>query len=333
MLNPTELPHTFEVFIATECFCGELLPEVEREEILDEIKSTLSKWFGGVTTSRVEGGWEHADGKLAKESVDVVTSYATEEASEDFREDFTGLVADLANRLTQAGVLCRIDGKRLVYEATSLPKPHRCMGGGTRGALPVPIQANETQRLLQLEASLQRISSVRDARDLFCNVLHYEFEDEQLPVANWPDKLREFLAPGTGPRIIADENGFKILYLQLAEDTLRKGHERQLVQRIIKDDPTLRGLVVVSDVKQEQWHLVNAEVRREEGKQERLRLRRMRVGPGQSVRTAVERLAMVDIETAGEGISAAKLQDLHNEAFDVEKVSKEFFNEISNWYF
>ena len=136
-----------------------------------------------------------------------------------------------------------------------------------------------------------------------------------------------------GPRIIADQNGFKILYLQLGESYLRKGHERQLVQRIIKDDPTLRGLVVVSDVNQMQWHLVNAKFEKEEGKRERLRLRRMRVGPNQSVRTAVERLALVDIDTAGEDTSAAELQELHDRAFDVESVSKEFFSEISNWYF
>jgi len=333
MPDHNELPHTFKIYIPTECVCGELLPEIERNEVLDEVKTTLSGWFGGATTSRVEGSWEHTDGRLAKEPVDVVTSYATREAAEEHHEEFTELVADLANRLTQDAVLCEVNAKGNVYSATALPEPHRCMGGGTRGSLPVPRQASEKQRQFQLEAALQQLTDVRDARDLFCNVLHYEFEDEQLATANWPDKLRECLALGTSPQIIADQNGFKILYLQLAEDYLRKGSERELIQRIIKDDPTLRGLVVVSDVDQKQWNLVNAKFEKEEGKRERLRLRRMRVGPGQSVRTAVERLSMVDIETAGDDTSAAELQDLHDRAFDVESVSKEFFNEISNWYF
>ncbi|MDB4600591.1 hypothetical protein OAG97_02605, partial [Akkermansiaceae bacterium] len=254
--EPTELPHTFEIGVPTKCICGELLPKVEREEVLDDVKSTLSKWFGGYTAIRVEGGWVHSDdSRLAKEPSDVVTSYATDDDADEFKEEFTMLVADLANRLTQEAMICRINGKILNYPSTTLPKPHRCMGGGTRGELPMPIQSSQKQSMLHLEASLQRISSVRDARDLFCNVLHYDRPDDfnaELPMVNWPDKLKKCLAPGTAPRIIADEKGFKIIYFQLAENYLRKGHERQLVQRIIHDNPTLRGLVVVSDVNQKQ---------------------------------------------------------------------------------
>ena len=42
MNQPIELNHVFEIYVPSECICGELLPEIEREEALDEIKSTIS---------------------------------------------------------------------------------------------------------------------------------------------------------------------------------------------------------------------------------------------------------------------------------------------------
>ena len=328
--NPSEaitLDHCVEIFVPSESRYGEPLPEYLRAEVLEKVKFSLYDWFGGVTRKKnlrvdqLEGGWPLASGEMADETVDVVYANASREALEEHFEDLPVLAAEVANRLMQEFVAFRVDSKMTLIPGDESKSPQGYKSPRVK------------DRMRALHAALQRISSVRDARDLFCNVLHYEFEDEQLATVKWPDQLKACLAPGTAPRIIADQNGFKILYLQLAEDYLRKGHERQLVQRIIKDDPTLRGLVVVSDIDQKKWNLVNAKFEKEEGKRERLRLRRMRVGPGQSVRTAVERLGRVDVETAGEDVTAAQLQDLHDEAFDVESVSKEFFNEISNWYF
>ncbi|MDA8736368.1 N-6 DNA methylase [Opitutales bacterium] len=332
------LDHSIEIYIPTQCRCGQMLPEDVRAEVLDEVKGAMHGWFGGVSkkddirVEEIEGAWPLKSGEIANERVDVVYSNASAEALEEHFEELPALAASIANRLTQESIAFRVNNKMTLMPGQDV-KPHRCAGGVSPGSLPVARQPNEKERMRAIQASLQRISSVRDARDLFCHVLHYEFKDEQIHTAQWPDNLKECLAPRTSPQIIADQNGFKILYLQLAEDYLRKGHERQVVQRIIKDDPTLRGLVVVSDIDQKEWHLVNAKFEKEDGKKERLRLRRMRVGPEQSVRTAVERLKDVDVEHLDEGITAAQLQDLHDKAFDVESVSKDFFNEISNWYF
>ena len=332
------LDHSIEIYIPTQCRCGQMLPEDVRAEVLDEVKGAMHGWFGGVSkkddirVEEIEGAWPLKSGEIANERVDVVYSNASAEALEEHFEELPALAASIANRLTQESIAFRVNNKMTLMPGQDV-NPHRCAGGVSPGSLPVARQPNEKERMRAIQASLQRISSVRDARDLFCNVLHYEFKDEQIHTVQWPDSLKECLAPRTSPQIIADQNGFKILYLQLAEDYLRKGHERQVVQRIIKDDPTLRGLVVVSDIDQKEWHLVNAKFEKEDGKKERLRLRRMRVGPEQSVRTAVERLKDVDVEHLDEGITAAQLQDLHDKAFDVESVSKDFFNEISNWYF
>ena len=52
---------------------------------------------------RVEGAYLHVHGDLAKEPVDVVQSFATDDDFAERREEFTVYVAQLANRLTQAG--------------------------------------------------------------------------------------------------------------------------------------------------------------------------------------------------------------------------------------
>jgi adenine-specific DNA-methyltransferase len=337
---PTTYTHSLEIYVPTQCRCGKPLPEHARTEILDEIKITMAGWFGGNSAKkvdprveRIEGSWVLGDGALAKEPVDVVQSFTDEDTLIDQREEFTAYVAQLANRLTQEQMLCRIDGKSILYPSAADPKPHRCAGGVTSAAMPKPREAGEMERMLSLQASLQRLGSTNDVRDLFCNILHYDYENGIVPTTAWPDAVKQCLAPGVAPQIVADQNGFKVIYLQLATDSLRKSSERQLVQRLIKDNPGMRGLVVVSDIDQKHWNLVNVKFDRDGKNRDKILLRRMRVGPGQPVRTAVERLSQVDVELLGEDASAADLQDKHDKAFDVEAVTKQFFNDVANWYF
>jgi adenine-specific DNA-methyltransferase len=333
--TPTELPHSFELYMPTQCRCGNPLPAATREDVLAQAKQKMLNWFGGanIRTEPIRGLWPLKSGELAEESNDVICSFSTEDLFEAHRDDFVAYAAELANRLTQEGILCRVDSKTFIYPSTRDPKPHRCAFGSAPSELPAPLTGDAIARAKVLQASLQRIGGLKDARDLFCNVLHYEYKNEILPTRDWPDGVKQCLAPGSAPQIIAGQNGFKIIYLQLAEGILRKAHERQIVQRILKDIPDLRGLVVVSDVTQKQWNLVNVKFATDRKMQSGVQLRRMRVGPNQPVRTAVERLLEVDVEKLGESASAAQLQDAHDRAFDVEAVTKQFFNDVANWYF
>jgi len=293
-MTPTTLDHSLEIYIPSECRCGKPLPEQARADILDEVKATMAGWFGGNSAKkvdprveRIEGSWMSGDGTLAKEPVDVVQSFTDEDTLANRRDDFTAYVAQLANRLTQEKMLCRIDGKSILYPSAADPKPHRCAGGVVSATTPKPREPGDKERMLTLQAGLQRLGSVNDVRDLFCNVLHYDYESGIVPTNQWPESVRQCLAPGVAPQIIADQNGFKIIYLQLADGHLRKSHERQIVQRLIKDNPGMRGLIVVSDIDQKHWNLVNVKFDREGKKSNNVLLRRMRVGPGQPVRTAV----------------------------------------------
>ena len=105
--EPTQLDHSIEIYVPTQCRCGELLPEDIRAEILEEVKSSMGIWFGGgsvksvkkadVRVEPIEGFWSLASGDTANERVDVVYSNATDEALEEYFEEVTSLAADLAN--------------------------------------------------------------------------------------------------------------------------------------------------------------------------------------------------------------------------------------------
>jgi hypothetical protein len=72
--KPLQLDHTFELLVPTQCRCGKMLPEYERNEMLDEIKAKMSGWFGGTSTKqagprveRVEGSFLHEMKRRARE--------------------------------------------------------------------------------------------------------------------------------------------------------------------------------------------------------------------------------------------------------------------------
>jgi len=173
-----------------------------------------------------------------------------------------------------------------------------------------------------------RLDGVDALRELLCNVLHYDYADDLLPTRGWPDSLKGYLAD-RHPKVVADQNGFQIVYLRLQTDRVLRTHERELVQRIIRDVPTFRGLVVASDVNQREWELVNVKFAVARARQGRVLLRRMPVGPGQKMRTPVDRLVAVDINVLGEQASSREIQDAHDTAFDVQAVTKEFFRQLT----
>lgn len=336
--EPIRAKELVEIFVPSECRCGQPLPEAKRQEVLDEVIDKLTEWFPGATgqktaaeVKKVDGYWKLVDGSRADEKNDLVYANCSAEELEEHFEDVQQLAHGIAIRLTQEVGACRINGEFFGYEE-SLKSPHRCAGELPSGALPTPLGSNEKKSQRFLQAFLGRVSNLRDIKDLFCKHLNYEHETTELATPDWPEPLQDLLAINTLPEVIAGYNGFKIIHLQLAAKALRKGQERQLIQRIRKDDPTLRALFVVSNFEQDQWHLINTKDTQEASKTT-LHLRFFRIGKGQQVRTAAERLHLIDIEAFDPEITAQELQEHHNDAFDVESVSQDFFNEISNWYF
>jgi type I restriction-modification system DNA methylase subunit len=193
----------------------------------------------------------------------------------------------------------------------------------------VPVLERK-QTVLKL---LEQLRGLDALKELFWTELNYERENKPLSMRGWPDSTRNALADD--PILFAsggEDQAFHVLYCRLASDSLQKNLERPIVNQLIREHPYC--LFVFSDKSQSSWHFLNVKY---DDKAERRRLfRRITVRPDGGLRTAAERLQMLDLASLGKelfGIPALEIQKRHDDAFDVESVTKAFYKELANWYF
>jgi len=170
---------------------------------------------------------------------------------------------------------------------------------------------------------LGKLQSLDKVRELFSE-LNYDPAHELLSRQNWGSAAADALAED--PQVIACHDDFKVIYARLKSERLLLGDERPVVNRLLQEHPYL--LCLFSDSEQRQWHFVNVKYD-EEIKKRRL-FRRITVGPDERLRTATQRLTILDLEAISAdlfGLSPLAIQARHDEAFDVEKVTKQFFDE------
>ncbi|WP_261779448.1 Eco57I restriction-modification methylase domain-containing protein [Microcystis aeruginosa] len=115
---------------------------------------------------------------------------------------------------------------------------------------------------------------------------------------------------------------FQVIYARLNSKQLLLNLERLVVTQLLKNHPYT--LFVFSDFHQERWHFIN--VKYDVKQEKRQVLRRITVGPGEQLRTATERLSLLDLDNISSE-SPLAIQERHDEAFDVEKVTKKFFEQ------
>jgi hypothetical protein len=180
---------------------------------------------------------------------------------------------------------------------------------------------------------LQNFRGLKPLKDLFWSELNYERVNEPLSRRNWPAAASEVLAED--PLLFAaggSDGEFHVVYVRLASNQLLIGDERPVIAQLLRDHPY--ALFVVSNRAQDRWHFVNVKVaapkETEENRdpQKRRLFRRITVAPGERLRTAAERLSMLDLEEVqGDllGVSALAIQARHDEAFDVEAVTRQFY--------
>jgi len=338
--QPLLMDHRVDLYIPSQCICANPLPESLRESVLRDVKEKLDGWFGGHTEFDVKGDWRLPDGTLAKEPVTNLYSYCTNETFELHAGDVDALAVEIANRLSQDRVLRVFDNLKIALWPNTLLDLRRGQNCACRGrvsqaglALPQPQDIGKTDhrsKMLVIHGILRSFSSVEHARKLFCNCLNYSYTSGSLPWAGWPESIRQTL--DCAPEILAEQNEFKILHLRLDSSRLRRGPERSVIRRIYQDDPSFCGLFLVSNKELTEWEFVNA--RNSQDDAAKILFRRLRVGSDAPLRTATERISLVEIsETEEKTITAADIQKRHNDAFDVEAVTKEFYREIADWYF
>ncbi len=194
-----------------------------------------------------------------------------------------------------------------------------------------------SERQARVQQLLERLGSGSpDAlKELFWSELGYDRVQRTLPMRGWTEAQRQPLAedPILFAEAARDPNsggpGFQIIYCRLASDHLRLTPERTVVSRLLRGHPY--ALFVFSNRDQSRWHFVNVkwDDKDTEGKRRRL-YRRITVGPEERLRTASERLTLIATDqvpaTGLWGVAPPDLQRAHDEAFDVEKVTKEFFD-------
>lgn len=180
---------------------------------------------------------------------------------------------------------------------------------------------------------LQNLRDLDGLKRLFWEELNYERENRPLSPRQWPESARQPLAED--PILFAtggEDNAFHVVYCRLESDALLRGHERPIVNRLTREHPY--ALFVFSNKGRTDWHFLN--VKYDEEADKRRLLRRITVRPGEGLRTAAERMQMLDLETISQdlfALSPLTIQQRHDDAFDVEKVTKDFYREIANWYF
>jgi hypothetical protein len=182
------------------------------------------------------------------------------------------------------------------------------------------ISLAEKKTVLEILGSFKGTGPLRE----LLAQLNYDPLNEPVSRKDWPEAAQ--VALGQDARIYGQAAGeFYVIYAQLAADKLKLMDERAVVPQLLKTYPY--ALFVFSDKSQTNFHFVNVKW---ENNQKRRLYRRITVGPQERMRTAAERLSLLDMQTIEAGlfgITAQEIQDRHDEAFDVAKVSKSFFDE------
>jgi hypothetical protein len=180
---------------------------------------------------------------------------------------------------------------------------------------------------------LKGLRGIEPLKQLFWSELNYQRVNQPLSRRGWTEAASTALADD--PVLFAgggDDNAFHVIYCRLASDALARGFERPVVTQLLREHPY--ALFVFSNKGQTDWHFLN--VKYDDQAERRRLFRRITVRPGAGLRTATERVQLLDLAEINPelfGISPLAIQQRCDAAFDVEAVTKDFFREIANWYF
>ncbi|MEY2832831.1 MAG: hypothetical protein RLZZ574_2089, partial [Cyanobacteriota bacterium] len=176
----------------------------------------------------------------------------------------------------------------------------------------------------KVRESLLNLNREQSLKDLFWSKLNYDRVNQELSCRNWNDRLASELTDN--PLLLASggkNNDFRVIYSRLKGDRLFKQKEREVVNKLLPDNPY--SLFIFSNEARSQWHFLN--VKYDDSPQKRKLFRRISVEAGDNqLRTATEQLSLLDLESFNSN-SPLEIQKQHDRAFDVEVVTQKFFSE------
>jgi len=173
------------------------------------------------------------------------------------------------------------------------------------------------------------LNSIEKLRELLSE-LNFEFENEPLSIP-LPDSVEPHVSD---LRIIAQRNGFNIILCKI--DRLLKGSERRIIEQISRVH--FHSLIVFTNPEENEWHFINVRLDGTKDEiQEKLKeigirrrvFRRLIVGESERLRTASERLAMIEVDGTE---TALQMHRKINRAFDVQDVTEDFYRDFVQYY-
>lgn len=176
----------------------------------------------------------------------------------------------------------------------------------------------------KISNSLQNLRSIDTLKKMFWSQLNYERVNEKLSPRKLTDKVKD--AVEEEPLLLASggaSKAFHVIYTRLKSQYLSRQNEREIVNHLLKEHPY--ALFVFSNKSRSRWHFLN--VKYDDSPQKRKLFRRIAVGEGEQLRTATERISLLDLEQVSSNPDPIYIQTLHDKAFDVEAVTQEFFRE------
>ena len=156
--------------------------------------------------------------------------------------------------------------------------------------------------------------------------------DQQLSRRGWSDSARESLADD--PELLAQGGSggaFSVVYCRLAGERLALGKERPVLTTLLREHP--QGLYIFANEDENAWHLVNAVY--DPDTPAKPKFRRITLGKDERLRTASERIAMLDLGALDDdpsAISPLAIKERHDQAFSVEAVQNTFFKAFAATY-
>lgn len=193
---------------------------------------------------------------------------------------------------------------------------------------------NTESRLIEMRSISATPAKRMDACRRLLPDLNYSSKNSPLKVGLTGEAAKALKASPTLIAAGGEGDEFQVIHTQLAGANLLRTVERAVITALLPAHPYT--LFIFSNADHSRWHFVNVKVARKEKSDEnrdtRLRrlFRRISISVDDRLRTATERIAMLDLAAIHPelfGLSALPIQQRHDDAFDVEAVTSEFFKE------
>ncbi len=249
--------HIFQIFFPSRCRCEDLLPEELTQRVFKETAEKMAGWFGGETDIQdTIGRYQMETGNIIKETVKSVMSFSDNENYLKYRDVFFEYARELADCLTQETIGIRVDKEMYFIPMTARKCVH-----GKEFSLPIdPDKHISSAAYLRvaLRHTLINLHDEKSARHLVNDFWQYAPSDERINIEHWPDSVRNSLVDEASPLVIADQNGFQIILIQMKSESLSVAEERHAIELIHQPLTPWHGLFLFSNPFGTEWHFVNA---------------------------------------------------------------------------